>query len=217
MTPITNIKAWIAIAFVIILIILTSQTVIDLDRYNILSDTTTLNNLYVQKIDFNDLDSVSDDLEIVGDLKYNIVHIFMNKNDTTVTPNCTGTGIYTKVLPRYRTAFDILRNNGFGFAGDSITIQTVGDYFSVFNFTMSGGNGVDYSVAYFKNGSRVYHARVTTLGATDYSGTTLTYCFFDCSVGDRISIWVANLTAPGTGDPTFTNIDWYVRKEPYIF
>jgi len=165
----------------------------------------------------HDNDSISGNLEIMGDVEYDLPVIFMNKNDTTVTPNCTGTNVYSKILPKYRIGFDLLLNNDFTFAGDSITIIVPGDYISIFNYTMNGSNGDDFSVGVFKNGVRVYHTKTTTFGATNFAGSALTYYFIGLVAGDDISLRVANMTTPGNNDPTFTNINWMMKKEPHLF
>lgn len=157
---------------------------------------------------------LSRDVAIGGDLTYEFIHFYAHKEDTAVTPDCPGTDLYTKILPNWRTGWGLDENDGLTFGGDSITIITPGDYYMVYSFTMVGNNAVDWKIALFKNNTKIYGVRRTTTGATNYSGGTLPFYFIDLVAGDDISIRVANLTAPGTVDPTFTNLNWFIYKIP---
>jgi hypothetical protein len=154
------------------------------------------------------------DVTIGGDLAYEMVHFFAHKEDTTVTPNCAGASVYVKILPNWRTGWGLDENDGFTFAGDTITIITPGDYFMIYSFTVQGSVGDDFKVAVFKNAVKIYGVKRTTTGSTNFGGGTLPFYFINLIAGDDLSIKVANLTGAGTNDPTFTNLNWFIYKIP---
>lgn len=153
-----------------------------------------------------------------GVIAYDYIHLFGVKEDTSVTPDCNGNGVYTKILPALTKAYTatsgLIENDGLTAAGDSITIITAGDYRITYSFTMVGGNATDWKIAVFLNSVKQYGVRRTTTGATNYSGGTLPFYLKDLVAGDDISFKVTNLTNPYTDDPTFTNINVFIEKAP---
>lgn len=153
-------------------------------------------------------------MTLAGDLVYDFVHFAAHKEDTTLAVNCTATNVYTKILPKFVTGYGLDVNEGFTFAGDSLTVITPGDYIVTFGCTFSGSTGDDYKVGVFKNSVKQYGFRRTTTGATNFSGGNMTFHLSGLVAGDDISFKVCNMTAPGTNDPTFTNFNLWVYKIP---
>ncbi len=153
-------------------------------------------------------------VDISGVLTYNYIHAFAEKEDTTITPNCNGNGVYTKIGGLFNST-GIIENDGLTLSlGDSITIITPGDYRITYSFTVLGGNAIDWKIAVFKNSVKQYGVRRTTSGVTNYSGGTLPYYLKNLVTGDDISFKVTNLTNPYTDDPTFTNLNIFIEKMP---
>jgi len=148
-----------------------------------------------------------------GDLTYNFIHFVGTKEDTTITPNCAGTDIYVKIGEVFRTGYGLVHNVGLTFAGDSITVITPGNYYAIYSYTYTGANNADWKVAGFKNSVKVYGTRRSTTSG-NYSGGTATVMFEGLVAGDDICFKVANLTAPGTVDPTFSNLKLVFYKLP---
>jgi hypothetical protein len=148
-----------------------------------------------------------------GDLKYNFIHFVGTKEDTAITPNYAGTDTYVLIGENFRTGYGLVENDGLAFAGDSLTIITDGDYCAIYSYTFSGANNADWKVAGFKNGAKVYGTRRSSTSG-NYSGGTTTVYFAGLVAGDDIVFKVANLTAPGTSDPTFSNLKLYFYKLP---
>lgn len=156
-------------------------------------------------------------LDVTGFIKYNFVHAFMFKTDTTITPDCDGVGVYVKVVPKFVEGYGLIEDDGITVApttGDSLTIVYPGDYFVTTNFTMVGSNAIDYSVAWFLNSVKQYGMRKTTTGENNYSSGSMPFYFRELVAGDDICIKVANLTLPGTADPVIVNIDLVIWRIP---
>jgi hypothetical protein len=160
-----------------------------------------------------DLTTTPPSVVFPGQVSWNFIHAFMFKEDTTITPNCDGTGLYVKILGKFVTGFGLVENDGFTIAGDSITIITPGDYYLIYSYTFSGSNNADWKIAVFKNSVKQYGTRRSSTSG-NYSGGTTPFYLLNLVAGDDISMKVANLTAPGTDNPTFSNVNLFIYKIP---
>ena len=159
------------------------------------------------------LDNNRVQISATGELKYNFIHFVGTKEDTVITPNCAGTNLYVKIGEKWRTGYGLVENDGFTFAGDSLTIITPGDYYAIYSYTFTGANNADWKIAGFKNSVKVYGTRRSSTSG-NYSGGTTTVYFAGLVAGDDICFKVANLTAPGTIDPTFSNLKLFMYQLP---
>jgi len=148
-------------------------------------------------------------VSMTGDLTYNFKHFVAYVTGGTYTPN-TASNVTFKMLP----TFQVSENDGFTFAGDSLTIITAGDYYMDFAGTFQGANGSDWKLSIFKNGVELASGWpvVTTTGAGNYCTWSWPIYWIGLAAGDDLSWHVMN--EGGTDDPTFRALKWYIRKEP---
>jgi hypothetical protein len=165
------------------------------------------------KVVVDDSLRVDGPVDINGYLTYDFIH-FSAFKDTSIVFNTDGNGVYTKVLPKFVPSYGIVENDGFTFAGDSLTIITPGDYRVESDFILHGPVNTEWKVGIFKNSVLVRAAEITTTGANNRTQISVDAYLLNLAAGDDISIKVANLTNPYTDDPTFTDFNFYCEKKP---
>lgn len=136
---------------------------------------------------------------------YPLRHAFLYKS-ATYTPAVTQ-NVYTKITP----TFTIPETSYITAAGDSLTIQTSGDYYFLWTFQVTGTNTSDFDFQVRKNNVSVQSAAQTTTGAGNYHSISVMWYFQDLVAGDDISFYVTNTT--NGDDPTIRNQSLYLRKE----
>jgi len=93
---------------------------------------------------------IDGNLNVTGQVKYDYKHLVIYTTGAAYTPNVAN-GVEFKLTPSFSTT----ENDGFTFAGDSITIITPGDYFIIFSTVLQGANGSDWVFKCRKNGTAI--------------------------------------------------------------
>jgi hypothetical protein len=140
-----------------------------------------------------------------GDFTYELRHCFLD-NSADYTPAVTQ-NVYKKIQPTFTT----VEADYMTVAGDTITITTAGDYYFVFNATIRGGAGEDFTTQIRKNNVSVKSVRQSTSGATSYFTYTVIWYFYGLVAGDDISLWITNTNS--NDDPTISSQNIYMKKE----
>lgn len=144
-------------------------------------------------------------ITVSGDFTHALRHVD-GSQESVYTPAVTQ-NVYTKITP----TFTSVEASFMTFAGDTVTAITPGHYFIIWDFTLTGGNGDDFTFQIRKNNVPVKQKRQSTAGAGNYASFSTSYYLGGLVAGDDISFYVTNTAS--SGDPTMSYQNFYIRKE----
>lgn len=137
--------------------------------------------------------SVNGNITSTGDISYRLRHLHAYFSDSSITINITQ-NTFTHITNAFYNLFITGEASYVTFIGDSITVQTPGDYFLDFRFDGSSAtSNDDFEFKLYKNNSPVLGSfdSQTTGAITTLNGGWIWY-LHDLVEGDDLKIMVTN-------------------------